>query len=430
MALNNKMTCGGVQGTLDSLGNERENVYRILRNVFESYGAENLETSILEYLSVLDPNNEKDGIFQLVNKKVGLRYDQTVGLGRYCEQNGIKKGIFGRIGKVFRRDTPSVEQKRFREFTQADFDIVGPCNNREVNVLCCMIDCLNVLGIKEKIRVRCNDRRIVRKMIIECCGEDVDVDWVCLTLDKMDKKGWKGVRELLLDNGLFKEPVVEDQDELLREPIDKSAARKYLSEEMVDRLEEYVCQKKDVKDMFDVKEKIEMVQNVCSLVENGSVEIVLDISMVRGLGYYTGFIFEVSLGDLLYSVGGGGVYDNMIRNTECIGMSIGIERILDYVNMVENEGKLRCAVYSFIGERAKVCVERECRKVGWIVDVNIVNKKLGKFLGECNRVGMNRVVIVDDKYRDGIVSVKDMQNDISIDLLLEEIDCIGKYSWD
>ncbi|MBP5773538.1 MAG: ATP phosphoribosyltransferase regulatory subunit, partial [Eubacterium sp.] len=251
----------------------------------------------------------------------GLRYDLTVPLVRYYSKNANElptpfKAL--QMGNVFRADRP--QRGRYRQFMQCDIDILGDATNlAEIELILATSSTLTKLGFKN-FEIRINDRRILKAMA-EYSGFDADsFDQVFITLDKMDKIGLDGVKEVLIKDG-FSEDAVEKYTSLFSEIEGQSDAIAYLSDKLGDGFAD------------DVKQWMDEIINSVKNSKTDNYDIVFDPTLVRGMSYYTGTIFEIAIPEFGGSCGGGGRYDKMVgqftgNDTPACGFSIGFERII------------------------------------------------------------------------------------------------------
>ena len=311
-----------VNGMKDILPDEmalRTYVINLIRQTYASYGFSSLETPAVEHienlLSKQGGDNEKL-IFKILKRgeklhlaeateeaevtDSGLRYDLTLPLSRYYANHVSElpapfKAL--QIGPVWRADRP--QRGRFRQFTQCDIDILGeadPC--AEIELILAISTVLTKLDF-HGFTVRINDRRLLKDTAAAAGFKEDDYDSVFITLDKMDKIGRDGVREELADK------------------FDAAIADRYM--ELFDKVEP----------AYDLRPIIDTVDTL----KSGDYKIVFDPTLVRGMSYYTGPIFEIAMDEFGGSVGGGGRYDGMIgrftgQDVPACGFSIGFERIV------------------------------------------------------------------------------------------------------
>ena len=251
----------------------------------------------------------------------GLRYDLTVPLSRYYANNANElpspfKAL--QMGNVWRADRP--QRGRFRQFMQCDIDILGePSNLAEIELILATSALLGKLDFNN-FTIRINDRRFLKAMAAYSGFAESEYDQVFITLDKMDKIGMDGVRKELEENG-----------------YEKEAVGKYLQifEEITNDVEGVRWCKEKLEGYLpaDAAESLEMIITSVENAKEADFKISFDPTLVRGMSYYTGTIFEIAMDEFGGSVGGGGRYDEMIgkftgQNTPAVGFSIGFERIV------------------------------------------------------------------------------------------------------
>ncbi|MDD4291942.1 MAG: histidine--tRNA ligase [Clostridia bacterium] len=342
----------------------RERVLDTIKRMYRGYGYNQIEAPIIENIELLTGKeggeNEKL-IFKILKRgeklvdckdnelcDLALRYDLTVPLSRYYANNMASlptpfKAM--QIGNVFRAERP--QKGRYRQFVQCDIDIIGESSVlAEADLLSATVGTLTELGFKG-FRLKLNDRRLLG-LIAESCGFcESAVNDVCISLDKADKIGFDGVRAELLENG-FDCAVVDEYlccvNMLITSDSPLDACLKTLGERALAPIN-------SLKFLLEFMSK-----------QNLDCEVVYDPTLVRGMGYYTGTIFEVALSSVPYAVAGGGRYDNLLgkligKDVCACGFSIGFERI---VNLIK-EMNVDC------GDRDKCAL---------IVDANIGNAAL------------------------------------------------------
>ena len=251
----------------------------------------------------------------------GLRYDLTVPLSRYYANhaNDLPSPFKAlQIGNVWRADRP--QRGRYRQFMQCDIDILGePTNLAEIELILATTTLLGKLDFKN-FTIRINDRRILKAMAQYSGFPAESFDTVFIILDKMDKIGIEGVAEELEKEGFEKESI-DTYLGLFREITNDVEGVRYIKEKLSDVLE------------AGIAEDLETIINTVESVKTADFKMSFDPTLVRGMSYYTGPIFEISMDEFGGSVGGGGRYDEMIgkftgNNTCACGFSIGFERIV------------------------------------------------------------------------------------------------------
>ena len=339
MALSKKPTTG-MKDILPEEMQIRDYVISVIKDTYGKFGFTSIETPCVENIANLSSKQGGDNeklIFKILKRgeklnveaatteeevvDSGLRYDLTVPLVRFYSNNAAQlpspfKAL--QIGNVWRADRP--QRGRYRQFTQCDIDILGePSNLAEIELILATTTTLTKLGFKN-FQIRINDRRILKAMAAYAGFEESSYDSVFITLDKMDKIGLDGVKAELLQNG-YSEEQCEKYLELFVAIEKEENGVAYL----VDKLADYLD--KDV--MASFQEILDSVQAT----KADSFELVFDPTLVRGMSYYTGTIFEIAIPEFGGSCGGGGRYDKMVgkftgNDVPACGFSIGFERIV------------------------------------------------------------------------------------------------------
>lgn len=332
-----------VTGMKDILPREmeiRDYVIRLIKETYGTYGFSSIETPCVEHIESLcskqGGENEKL-IFKILKRgeklkletaeceadlvDSGLRYDLTVPLSRYYANNSSElsapfKAL--QMGNVWRADRP--QRGRFRQFMQCDIDILGePSILAEIELILATTTLLGKLDFRN-FTIRINNRKMLKAMAAYCGFSEVEYDNVFIILDKMDKIGMEGVQEELLAAGYEKEAVDRCIDLFQTVTNDIDGVR-YLKETLGDHLE------------AGTAEDMETIISIVEETKTADFTMCFDPTLVRGMGYYTGPIFEISMDEFGGSVGGGGRYDEMIgkfmgNDTCACGFSIGFERIV------------------------------------------------------------------------------------------------------
>ncbi len=335
-----------VNGMKDILPEEmqiRDYVINVIKETYRSFGFTPIETPCMENIANLSSKqggeNEKL-IFKVLKRgeklkletaqteedvvDYGMRYDLTVPLARFYSNNSNSlpspfKAL--QMGNVWRADRP--QRGRYRQFMQCDIDILGePSNLAEIELILATTTTLGKLGFKN-FQIRLNERRILKAMAAYSGFAEESYDTVFIILDKMDKIGMDGVAEELTKSGFARESVekyltlfknIEDKEEV----ADGVA---YLADTLGDYLD------------AEVAESLKEIAASVNATKAADFALVFDPTLVRGMSYYTGTIFEIAMPEFGGSCGGGGRYDEMIgkftgNNVPACGFSIGFERII------------------------------------------------------------------------------------------------------
>ncbi len=369
-----------VRGTKDYLPQEaeiRDYVQNIILSTYKEFGFNRIQTPIMENIDLLDKSEGGENlslIFKLLKRgqkldlskenlsekditDSGLRFDLTLPLSRYYANNRNDlpnpfKTI--QIDKVFRAERP--QKGRLREFFQCDIDIVGDKSiNAEIELINVTATALNKIGFKNW-EIKINDRRILTNRIIEAGFDENDVGLVCIIFDKQDKIGIEGVEKELLEQGFAQDIIT-----------------KFLNA--------------DTQATQEIKDVMQALPDV---------NIVYDPSLVRGMGYYTGLVFEIHSNDFSSALGGGGRYDKMIgkflnQDVPAVGFSIGFERIcavlLEQEYNIANNKKL-ILVYDDNQPFNEVLKEqKDLIAKGYITNLLKRSKKLGKQIDDLAKLG-------------------------------------------
>ncbi len=334
-----------VTGMKDILPQEmqiRDYVMGLIKETYRGFGFTSIETPCVEHIENLcskqGGENEKL-IFKILKRgeklnletaqgeedlvDSGLRYDLTVPLARYYSNHANElpspfKAL--QMGSVWRADRP--QKGRFRQFTQCDIDILGDASAlAEIELILATTTLLGKLDFKN-FKVRINDRQILKAMASYSGFPQDQYDLIFIILDKMDKIGIDGVASELKESGFTDEAVQKYMDlfRILKEDADEQAVN-----ELKERLGDFLPN--------EVAANLTMIIKSVKETMSGQFKIVFDPTLVRGMSYYTGTIFEIEMAEFGSSVAGGGRYDEMIgkftgNQTPACGFSIGFERII------------------------------------------------------------------------------------------------------
>ncbi len=399
MALNKKP----VTGMKDILPEEmeiREYVQKVISETYAGFGFTRIETPCVETIENLTSKSGGDNeklIFRILKRgeklnletaktqedlvDSGLRYDLTVPLVRYYSNNSATlpapfKAL--QMGNVWRADRP--QRGRYRQFMQCDIDILGEADNlAEIELILATTSTLGKLDFKG-FEIRINDRRLLKAMAQWAGFAESDYDSVFITIDKMDKIGIDGVKAELLENGYAAETVDKYAD-LLNKAVNGEASLASIMDTVGEEL---------------AKDPVTNLEEIITAVESSKqadFKMVFDPTLVRGMSYYTGTIFEIAIPEFGGSCGGGGRYDEMVgkftgQSVPACGFSIGFERIVLLLTEKgfkvpgSGDGKAYLIEKGISGERlseilAKAAEERKSGKKILTVRMN-KNKKFQK----------------------------------------------------
>ena len=342
MALSKKPV-NGMKDILPAEMEIRDYVTSVIKDTYRSFGFTPIETPCMENIANL--SNKQGGeneklIFKVLKRgeklnletakeeadvvDFGMRYDLTVPLSRFYANHANDlptpfKAL--QIGSVWRADRP--QRGRYRQFTQCDIDILGePSNLAEIELITATTTTIGRLGFKN-FEIRINERRILKAMAAYSVFEEKDYDSIFITLDKMDKIGLEGVAAELEEEGYAKESIDKYLElfELLKDRKDVAEGVAFLKDKLGDFLDQ------------EVADSLTEIATAVNATKNAEFTLVFDPTLVRGMSYYTGTIFEIAMPELGAACGGGGRYDKMIgkftgNDVPACGFSIGFERII------------------------------------------------------------------------------------------------------
>ncbi|MFZ3077356.1 MAG: histidine--tRNA ligase [Candidatus Aenigmatarchaeota archaeon] len=391
-------------------------VFDKCRNVFEKYGFVPLETPAFENFELLAAKGGeavKEEVYYFKDKggrELGLRFDLTVGMARFIANNPNIQKPFKRyaFGKVWRYDNP--QAMRWREFYQLDVDVVGSQQvEADAECLACFCECLDALGIKGYY-IRVNNRNLLKAFLVSKGVLEKNMDEWFRTIDKLDKIGKEGVEK-----------------ELLEKKFDKKTV-------------------KDVIASFDSKlekfSKTEGYEELSKLIELAksygiSEKIKFDLSLIRGLEYYTGLVFEIGIEGIKVSLGGGGRYDKMIKafggpDLPATGISFGLSRLIQYMeeknlfSLPKNIVKVFAANVDEKSKEYAVETAQKLRKAGIDSETDLMGKKLGKQLEYAAAAGIPFVAIIGaDEIKQKSAKLRNMKTGkeemVNIEKLAEEL---------
>ncbi len=401
----------------------RNYIFDTIRDVFRLYGFKQIETPAMENLSTLMGKYGEEGdklLFKILNSgdylskadrnlidagdcvrltsqlcEKGLRYDLTVPFARYVVQHRNELQFpFKRfqIQPVWRADRP--QKGRYREFYQCDADIIGSDSLiNEIELLQLIDEVFRRLKIN--ITIKLNNRKVLAG-IAELIGAPEKIVDITVAIDKIDKIGIDNVNAELLERGLNEEAIATLQPILaiegtLNERIDKLASVLASSET----------------GMLGVKELREVIEGVTSLGLQATLD--LDVSLARGLNYYTGTIIEVKAQDVqIGSITGGGRYDNLtgvfgLPDVSGVGISFGADRIYDVLNTLDlypTEANSATTVmftnFGIAEAVASMKMIKQLRAAGISAEIYPENAKMKKQMGYADALKVPFVAIVGE----------------------------------
>ncbi|MDO8625027.1 MAG: histidine--tRNA ligase, partial [Candidatus Diapherotrites archaeon] len=376
-------TVRGMRDLLPAQMKKKQSIEDTCRKVFESFGFEPLQTPIVEDLALLTKKGGggdaiRDEIYFFKDKgdrEVGLRFDLTVPLGRIVATNPQLPKPFKRycIGTVYRYDRP--QAKRYREFTQADWDIVGVEGVlAEFETIAVAVNVMQELGLEFVVRI--NSRPVLETIAQKCGVKPAQIPDCFRLIDKQDKMDWKDIENELTEKGI---------DAKIVKVLQKNNRAE------IEKLQEKNADWTRLKGLLDLFEKNKM-----------DSFIQLDFALARGLDYYTGTVFEISCENT--TVGGGGRYDAMVElyggpATPCVGCSFGVDRLLDLLEAkMESKSNTRVlvAILDQTQQSYGLKVADAFRQNNWNCEVDLLNRNVGKNIEYASKKGIPFVAVVGE----------------------------------
>ncbi|XP_057645176.1 histidine--tRNA ligase, mitochondrial [Chionomys nivalis] len=407
----------------------REKILDEIISCFKRHGAKGLDTPAFELTEMLTEKYEDNfGLMYDLKDQGGellsLRYDLTVPFARYLAMNKLKKMKRYQVGKVWRRESPTIVQGRYREFCQCDFDIAGQFDPMIPDAECLKVMCEILSGLQlGDFLIKVNDRRVVDGMFAVCGVPESKFRTICSSMDKLDKMSWEDVRhEMVVKKGLA--PEVADRigeyaqchggislvEEMSKDPNLSQSQLALQGLADLKLLFEYLT-------LFGIAEKISF-----------------DLSLARGLDYYTGVIYEAVLlpspGQAatealnVGSVAAGGRYDGLVaqfdpkgHNVPCVGLSIGVERIFFLVEqkMKASGKKVRTTeTQVFVATPQKNFLRERLKLIAELWDAGIKaeilyknNPKLLTQLHYCEKTDIPLMVIIgEQEQKEGVLKLR------------------------
>ncbi|XP_068999929.1 histidine--tRNA ligase isoform X1 [Embiotoca jacksoni] len=425
----------------------RGRVFDTITRCFKRHGAETIDTPVFELKETLMGKYGEDSklIYDLKDQGgelLSLRYDLTVPFARYLAMNKITNIKRYHIAKVYRRDNPAMTRGRYREFYQCDFDIAGQYDAMIPDAECLKIvyEILRELDLGD-FRIKVNDRRILDGMFAVCGVPDEKFRTICSSVDKLDKMSWEDIRKEMVNEKGLSEEAADQIGEYVSMKGGKDLAERLLQDQRMCQSEQACAGLTDIKLLFSYLQLFQVTDKV-----------VFDLSLARGLDYYTGVIYEavltragvasvsnegqngaeesVSVG----SVAGGGRYDGLVgmfdpkgRKVPCVGVSIGIERVFSIMEQkaeVSAEKVRTTEVQVLIASAQKNLLEERLRLVTELWDAGIKaevmykkNPKLLSQLQHCEELGVPLVAILgEQELKDGVVKLRVVDTREEVDI--------------
>ncbi|XP_037365032.1 histidine--tRNA ligase, mitochondrial isoform X1 [Talpa occidentalis] len=419
----------------------REKILDMVVSCFKRHGAKGLDTPAFELKEILTEKYGEDSglIYDLKDQGgelLSLRYDLTVPFARYLAMNKVKKMKRYHVGKVWRRESPTVVQGRFREFCQCDFDIAGKFDPMIPDAECLKIICeiLSELQLGDFL-IKVSDRRILDGMFAVCGVPESKFHTICSSVDKLGKMSWEDVKyEMVVKKGLA--PNVADRiGDYVQCHGGMSLVKQMFQDHGLSQNKQALKGLEDLKLLFEYLTLFGVAEKIS-----------FDLSLARGLDYYTGVIYEAVLLPTpaqpeeeplnVGSVAAGGRYDGLVgtfgHNVPCVGLSIGVERIFSIMEQRMNMfGKnIRTTeTQVFVATPQKNFLQERLKLIAELWDAGIKaellyknNPKLLTQLHYCEKAGIPLVVIIGEKeVKEGIITLRTVASREEVDIKRENL---------
>ncbi|KAJ2996710.1 Cytoplasmic and mitochondrial histidine tRNA synthetase [Globomyces sp. JEL0801] len=405
----------------------REMMFKTITTIFKKHGAITIDTPVFELKDILTGKYGEDSklIYDLKDQGgeiCSLRYDLTVPFSRFLAMNKDYQNIKRyHIAKVYRRDNPSINQGRLREFYQCDFDIAGNYDTMvpDAEVISVMVEILNKFPLGD-FTVKVNHRRVLDGMFAVCGVPEDKIRSISSAVDKLDKMSWEDVKkEMTVDKGL--DPEVADR---IGEYVKLKG-----SIELCDALlkDEVLCANVDAKTGVEEMKVLFTYLDIFGVLDKVS----FDLSLARGLDYYTGVIYEAVFKSTsketngVGSIAAGGRYDNLVGmfsgvKVPCVGMTIGVERIYAILShkfkktpIKSNPTKVYVsAVDGQLQERMKIC--KELWESGIAAEYTYKQQpKIKQQLAYCEKNGIPIAIIIGaSEIENKTVKIKTLKDEV------------------
>uniref|UniRef100_A0A2P2J5Q7 Histidine--tRNA ligase, cytoplasmic n=1 Tax=Rhizophora mucronata TaxID=61149 RepID=A0A2P2J5Q7_RHIMU len=413
------------QGTRDFAKEQmaiREKAFSIITEVFKRHGATALDTPAFELRETLMGKYGEDSklIYDLADQGgelCSLRYDLTVPFARYVAMNGLTSFRRYQIAKVYRRDNPS--KGRYREFYQCDFDIAGQYEEMgpDFEIIKILTELLDELDIGD-YEVKLNHRKLLDGML-EICGVPPEkFRSICSSIDKLDKQTFEQVKKEMVEEKGLNSETADRIGSFVKErgpPKELLSRLKQKGSSFLDNASSK-CALDDLEILFEALQNSKCINKV-----------VFDLSLARGLDYYTGVIFEAVGTMQVGSIAAGGRYDNLIgmfgtKQVPAVGVSLGIERVFTMMEQLQKDRNQTArptetqVLLSILGDKRKLCLAAELVSELWNARLKaeyVVSTRFSKHIDRARESRIPWMVLVGDKEMEkGIVKIKNIETTI------------------
>ncbi|KAM7492875.1 hypothetical protein LguiB_027484 [Lonicera macranthoides] len=413
----------------------REKAFSIIGDVFKRHGAMALDTPAFELRETLMGKYGEDSklIYDLADQGgelCSLRYDLTVPFARFVAMNGLTSFKRYQIAKVYRRDNPS--KGRYREFYQCDFDIAGQYEKMgpDSEVVLILTELLDELNIGD-YEVKLNHRKLLDGMLDICGVPPEKFRTICSSIDKLDKQPFEQIRKEMVDEKGLNVEAADTIGTFVKRrgrPLELLSELKQEGSKFIENSASLAALN-DLEILFKALEKAGCIDR-----------LVLDLSLARGLDYYTGVIFEAVFkgATQVGSIAAGGRYDNLIgmfgtKQVPAVGVSLGIERVFTIMEQLQRDKNqaIRASeteiLVSVLGDDLSLAFEMtsKCWKAKLKAEY-MVHKKVQKHIQRANELRIRWMAIIGEtELSRGVVKLKDLnagkEEDVPITTFVEEL---------
>jgi len=387
---------------------ERQRMIHLLERVFTSFGFVPIDTPAIEYAEILLGKGSDETDKQLYRfldngeRDVALRFDLTVPLARYVathiEQLGTPFKRF-HIAPVWRAEKP--QRGRYREFIQCDFDTIGTTSvYADAEIVAVINSALNALDVKHQIRI---NNRLLLNGFLESLGSEAKPASVLRTIDKLEKQGRDSVERELAEESQLKTQEIQDLFEFL------ALSSESTTTDLLGKLEQFVSKRDNETARKGFAQLASLVSSLDAFgVPNEAFRI--DLSIARGLDYYTGTVFETQCLELpaIGSICSGGRYDNLAslytsRNLPGVGASVGLDRViasmeeLGRLSKKQTMTEVLVTVFDESSQLKSIQLADQLRRTGLVVEVYPEATKIANQLKYANKKGIDLVLFVGER---------------------------------
>jgi len=427
----------------------REQVFKTIIDVFQKHGAVEIATPVFELKETLTGKYGDDSklIYDLQDQGgelLSLRYDLTVPFARYVAMNKIEKIKRYHIARVYRRDNPAMTKGRYREFYQCDIDIAGDYDPLIPDAECVKIvhEIFSNLKIGDFL-IKLNHRKLLDGIFAVCGVPDCQFRTICSSVDKLDKTPWEEVKKEMVSEKNLEEHIADKIYEYVQLKGGMDLVDQLLANETL------MANKSAKQGVEDMK----LLLNYCQLF-GVMDQVSFDLSLARGLDYYTGVIYEAILTSVpeellkaekpgeqvgVGSVAGGGRYDGLVgmfaakgKKVPCVGVSIGIERLFSIMEckMAAADGTIRMSkTQILVASGQKNMLENRLALLNelWNQDIaaEVLQKKNPKLLNQfqyCEENGIPLCAVIgDDEIAAGVVKLRNMTTREEVEVKREDL---------